>query len=72
MKKNKKQKNKNTKQISRTESTKNKGWKNNLFFFFAPSARCAFGAPLPTGSPLHLARRPTHDWIDIAPIHIYL
>ena len=32
------------------------------FFFFAPSA-----PPLPTGSPLRPARRPTHDWIDAYP-----
>ena len=42
----------------------------------APSAQHAFGAlrlrrpPLPTGSPLLTARRPTHDWIDVAPIHV--
>ena len=28
-------------------------------------------APLPTGSPLRPARRPTHDWIDVAPIHVW-
>ena len=42
----------------------------------APSAQHAVGAlrlrrpPLPTGSPLRPARRPTHDWIDVAPIHV--
>ena len=26
--------------------------------------------PLTTGSPLRPGRRPTHDWIDVAPIHV--
>ena len=35
------------------------------------SRYCAFGIPpLPTGSPLRPARHPTHDWIDVAPIHV--
>ena len=44
----------------------------------APSAQHAFGAlrlrraPLPTGSPLRPARRPTHDWIDVAPRPIHV
>ena len=43
----------------------------------APSAQHAFGAlrlrrpPLPTGSPLRPARCPTHDWIDVVPIHVW-
>ena len=48
-----------------------------VFFFLPAFGRdCAFGAlrlrrpPLPTGSPLLTARRPTHDWIDVAPIHV--
>ena len=31
---------------------------------------CAFGAPLPTGLPLRPARCPTHDWMDIVPLHV--
>ena len=64
-------------------ATRKKRPASRVFFFLPAFGRyCAFGAarlrraapsappPLPTGSPLLTARRPTHDWIDVAPIHV--